>query len=93
MIANKAINTHEKVRNLQNRLYLTAKADRKRKFYAMYDKIYRKDILEDAWKRVKQNGGAGVVGRPAAGRDRGSGIGRFQSGAGKPSRTSVESAL
>ena len=61
MIANKAINTHEKVRNLQNRLYLTAKADRKRKFYAMYDKIYRKDILEDAWKRVKQNGGAGGV--------------------------------
>jgi RNA-directed DNA polymerase len=61
VIANKAINTHEKVRNLQNRLYLTAKADRKRKFYAMYDKIYRKDILEDAWKRVKQNGGAGGV--------------------------------
>jgi len=27
----------------------------------MYDKIYRKDILEDAWKRVKQNGGAGGV--------------------------------
>jgi len=61
VIANKAINTHEKVRNLQNRLYLTAKADRKRKFYAMYDKIYRKDILEDAWKRVKRNEGAGGV--------------------------------
>lgn len=61
MIANKAINTHEKVRNLQNRLYLTAKADRKRKFYALYDKIYRKDILEDAWRRVKKNKGAGGV--------------------------------
>lgn len=61
MIADKAINTHEKVRNFQNRLYLAAKADRKRKFYAMYDKIYRKDILEEAWKRVKQNGGAGGV--------------------------------
>lgn len=48
MIADKVINTHEKVRNIQNRLYLTAKADRKRKFYAMYDKIYRKDILEEA---------------------------------------------
>jgi len=47
VIANKAINTHEKVRNLQNRLYLTAKADRKRRFYALYDKIYRNDILED----------------------------------------------
>ena len=61
MIADKAINTHEKVRNVQNRLYLTAKADRKRKFYAMYDKIYRKDILEEAWKRVKRNGGTGGV--------------------------------
>lgn len=61
MIANKAINTHEKVRDFQNRLYLAAKADRKRKFYALYDKIYRKDILEEAWKRVKQNGG--TIGR------------------------------
>ncbi len=61
MIAEKAINTHEKVRDFQNRLYLTAKADRKRKFYALYDKIYRKDILEEAWKRVKQNGGAGGI--------------------------------
>jgi RNA-directed DNA polymerase len=61
VIANKAINTHEKVRNLQNRLYLTAKADRKRNFYALYDKIYRKDILEDAWRRVKRNKGAGGV--------------------------------
>lgn len=61
MIADKAINTHEKVRSIQNRLYLTAKANRKRKFYAMYDKIYRKDILEEAWKRVKRNGGAGGI--------------------------------
>ena len=61
MIAENAINTHEKVRNFQNRLYLTAKADRKRKFYAMYDKIYRKDILEEAWTRVKRNGGAGGI--------------------------------
>jgi len=61
VIADKAINTHEKVRNIQNRLYLTAKADRKRKFYALYDKIYRKDILEEAWRRVKRNGGAGGI--------------------------------
>jgi len=27
----------------------------------MYDKIYRKDILEEAWKRVKRNGEAGGV--------------------------------
>jgi group II intron reverse transcriptase/maturase len=27
----------------------------------MYDKIYRKDILEEAWKRVESNGGAGGI--------------------------------
>ena len=61
MIAEKAMNTHKKVRDFQNKLYLTAKADRKRKFYALYDKIYREDILAEAWKRVKQNGGAGGI--------------------------------
>jgi len=27
----------------------------------LYDKIYRNDILEEAWKRVKQNGGTGGI--------------------------------
>ena len=45
----------------KNRLYLTAKADRKRKHYAMYDKIYRTNILEEAWARVKSNGGSGGI--------------------------------
>ena len=61
MIAKNAINTHKRVRDFQNRLYLTAKADRKRKYYAMYDKIYRTDILEEAWARVKSNGGSGGI--------------------------------
>ena len=61
MIVQKTRNIHEKVRDFQNRLYLTAKADRKRKFHAMYDKIYREDILEEAWKRVKQNKGTGGI--------------------------------
>ncbi|WP_242835532.1 hypothetical protein [Ruminiclostridium josui] len=67
MIAEKAINTHEKVRDFQNRLYLTAKADRKRRFYALYDKIYRNDILKEAWKRVKQNGGTGGIDKVSIG--------------------------
>lgn len=61
MIADNAMDTHVKVRDFQNRLYLTAKADRKRKYHSMYDKIYRKDILKEAWKRVKRNGGAGGI--------------------------------
>ena len=57
----KTNNIHEKVRDFQNRIYLTAKTNKKRRFHAMYDKIYRKDILEESWKRVKTNGGAGGI--------------------------------
>ena len=61
MNAQKANNTIEKARQLQRKLYLAAKANRKRRFHAMYDKIYRIDILQEAWKRVKTNGGAGGI--------------------------------
>ena len=54
MIANKAINTHEKVRNLQNRLYLTAKADRKRNavFWTGWDyrTVFNVYLLEDIFR-------------------------------------------
>jgi RNA-directed DNA polymerase len=43
--ANEAIDTHKKVREFKNKLYLAAKADRKRKFCVLHDKICRKDIL------------------------------------------------
>jgi len=56
--ADKAINTIGKVRKLQRKLYLAAKLNRKRKFHALYDKVFREDILQEAWKRVKNNGGA-----------------------------------
>jgi len=61
--ARKANNTKEKVRELQRKLYLAAKLNSKRKFHALYDKVYRRDILEEAWKRVKANGGAGGIDR------------------------------
>ena len=57
----KANNTIEKVRKLQRNLYLAAKLNSKRKFHALHDKAYRKDILLEAWKRVKANGGAGGI--------------------------------
>jgi len=59
--AHKANDTIDKARQLQRKLYLAAKANRKRRFHAMYDKIYRMDILQEAWKRVKANGGAGGI--------------------------------
>ena len=61
MNAKKANNTREKARQLQRKLYLAAKANSKRKFHALYDKIYRVDILGEAWKRVKANGGTGGI--------------------------------
>lgn len=61
MNVQKTNNTNEKVRQLQRKLYLVAKENSRRKFHAMYDKIYRIDILTEAWKRVKANGGVGGI--------------------------------
>jgi len=47
-----------RVRELQRGLYRAAKANRRRNFYTLRDKIYRKDVLWEAWQRVKANGGA-----------------------------------
>jgi group II intron reverse transcriptase/maturase len=59
--ARKANNTKGKVRELQRKLYLAAKLNSNRRFHALYDKVYRKDVLLEAWKRVKANGGAGGI--------------------------------
>ena len=56
-----ANNTNEKVRELQRKLYLSAKGNKKRRYHALYDKIYRKDILWEAWKQVKANRGTGGI--------------------------------
>ena len=51
------------VRVLQRKLYRTAKADGRRSFGVLYDKVYRRDVLEEAWKRVKAAGGGPGVDR------------------------------
>ena len=45
------------VRVLQRRLYRVAKADSRRTFGVLYDKVCRRDVLEEAWQRVKEAGG------------------------------------
>lgn len=51
----------DKVRRLQRRLWVAAKRSRERRFHALYDRIYRRDVLWEAWKRVRRNrGSAGV---------------------------------
>jgi len=56
----KANNTKEKVRQLQRSLYRSAKKGGRR-YHALYDKVYREDILLEAWKRVRANKGASGV--------------------------------
>ncbi|MDG0811796.1 TetR family transcriptional regulator [Cohnella rhizosphaerae] len=48
-----------KAQQLQQALSLEAKGNPRRRFHALYDKVYRSDILWEAWKRVKGNGGSG----------------------------------
>jgi len=47
-----------KVSDLQSKLSHAAKQSLDRKFGALYDKIYREDVIWEAWKRVKANKGA-----------------------------------
>ena len=48
----------DKVRELQRTLYRAAKADPGRRFHALYDKVYRSDVLQRAWELVRRNRGA-----------------------------------
>ena len=53
----------KKVRKLQAALHAKAKGLPEYRFYALYDKLYREDILAFAYRRCRQNGGsAGVDG-------------------------------
>lgn len=61
MNVQKTNNTKDKARELQVKLYLSAKASKTRKFHVLYDKIYRMDILEEAWKHVKTNNGSAGI--------------------------------
>jgi RNA-directed DNA polymerase len=48
----------EKVRSLQTKLYDKAKAEPTYRFYLLYDKIYRPDVLAHAYAVSRHNGGA-----------------------------------
>lgn len=63
MNARKANYAKEKARQLQRTLYLAAKEKPKRRFHALYDKVYRQEVMDYAWKKVKGNrGSAGIDG-------------------------------
>jgi group II intron reverse transcriptase/maturase len=53
----------ENVRRLQRRLWAAAKREPGRRFHALFDRIFRRDVLEEAWRRVRSNKGSAGVDR------------------------------
>jgi RNA-directed DNA polymerase len=53
-----SLGTPEKIRILQRKLYCKAKAQPAFRFYGLYDKIYRDDILRHAYGLARANAGA-----------------------------------
>jgi retron-type reverse transcriptase len=51
----------DKLRQLQRKLYVCAKQSRTRRFHALYDRIYRSDVLWEAWERARRNGSAAGI--------------------------------
>jgi group II intron reverse transcriptase/maturase len=56
-----SLRTPEKVQKLQGALHAKAKGSPRYRFYALYDKVYREDILTFAYLCCKANGGAAGV--------------------------------
>lgn len=62
-----SLGTPDKLRKLQRALFVKAKQEPTYRFYALYDKVYREDVLAHAWALSRANAGApGVDGQTFA---------------------------
>jgi RNA-directed DNA polymerase len=78
-----SLQTPEKIRSLQKKLYLKAKAEPDYRFYLLYDKVWRADILEHAYRLARANGGAPGVDRVTFAAIESAGLQEWLSGTGK----------
>jgi len=77
VIADEAQHTRgEGVRVLQRKLYRAAKEAPQRQFGVLYDKVYRRDVLEEAWRRVRRNRGSAGVDKQTVAAVEAYGVGR-----------------
>ena len=72
------LTTPDTIRTLQRKLYAKAKQQPACRFHALYDKLYRADILSHAWRRVLANRGSpGIDGIDFATIENGMGVDRY----------------
>jgi len=81
-----SLQTPEKIRTLQRKLYVKAKAEPGYRFYLLYDKVWRSDILAFAFALVKANGGSAGVDGVTIGQIEAEGVESFLSALGEALR-------